>query len=246
MIDCHLKGLWAIFSCDIARVKKEENFMIKGLYIILVLVMAGFIVYQNQLLSKVTKEAKKSESVAIVEKMTFPNAIDTLAEVVEQKLNKDAAQTANILNQYFNEEFFKISKEPFKELNEFHNKIMSTFDQGMLDIFNRSWEQWYRQRFDMTGIKSTISENKDNVVVRYKFPNVDNRNVKVKINGNSIVLVYSIKKVAHKENETSTPRQEYYKKIVPIPAHADVSKPLIETQVNELTIIFPKKMPHKG
>ncbi len=223
--------------------------MKKSIYAIIIVLLAGVVLYQSHVIAKTKNEGKQAENSGFMAQGNVPADLDKLADEIDKKIVKDEAETAKIFDKYFNSDFFKASAEPFKQIQESRDRMMNKFEKETQSVFGKSWDNWYKQKFELSGITSSVNDTKDSVVMSFKMPDVDNRSIKVDINDKRIDMEYDSKKTEEskkKNSESYSSAQEHVTKILPVPANVDASKAKIDAKQDGITITFPKKMPKKG
>jgi len=171
--------------------------------------------------------------------------VDSLFEKLKNKFDRDSESSGDIFDRYFNDDFFSRHSDPFKEMEEWHSKIMKRFDSYNKHIFGRSWDDWYSGKFGTEDIEVKTKESDDKITMEINIPGLKNNSINIDINENRIKIDCDIKEIHERKDDEDmkyfkSSSHRHFSRILPLPENADADKADIKTKKNKVIIIFPK------
>ena len=127
------------------------------IYILLIVLLLGIVGYQGYLIAGAKNKENNAANEGYITASNMPAELEKLPAEIDNKFNADVVSTGKMLDKYFNEDFFKTGMEPFKQMQAFHDRMIKKFEHETQNMFGKSWDNWYKQKFEMSGITSSIS-----------------------------------------------------------------------------------------
>lgn len=140
------------------------------------------------------------------------------------------------LNDFFNQDFFERSRDPFEEMRRMRSRMLEQFENR--DRFEGVFDDWYKGRFG-GGDVGEVSQREDDeflyldVDLKGKTP----KNFNVKVENGQVTIVGEVET---KESDGSIASSRFERSF-PAPPHVDSEKFVVEQSKDKMTIKFPKK-----
>lgn len=152
-----------------------------------------------------------------------------LRDELRKEFEKNLAVTMKILDNVFNDDFFSINDNAFIHMDECRKTISNSFHSTLMSTFDISWGYWYRNRFGLNGIESSIEDAGDSFILEYLIPGMISETLSVDINEHRIWLKCDIDR---DEAAKSTDgkrlldyvNENYVSKVLQIPMNIDVKE----------------------
>ena len=172
-------------------------------------------------------------------------AQETVSDFVAQ-VQKDAAILNSDFNKFFNEEFFKNTQDPFKEMENARKMMRSKMMDHTMNSFDDSWNNWYNGRFGGAAISIKTEDTKDSVVMRIKVDGLQKNNLDINIDKDRVKIECNVKEIKEEQdtkgNKTSSyTSEQHITRMLSLPKGVDSSKAVTKQDNNEIIITFPKK-----
>jgi HSP20 family molecular chaperone IbpA len=170
----------------------------------------------------VTQKSKKEK----------PQTISLAAPLVDQK----DSGTDQLLDHFFNDDFFGKSQDPFDQMRKMREKMMKQFNPP--EVGSGPFDSWYQKKFG-GGDVAEISQREDDKFVYYDISvkGLNKEDLKVKVANGQI----NISGKTEKKNEgTGTFMSSMFQRSFPVPPNVDPNKVQMENEKDKLTVKFPK------
>ncbi len=213
-------------------------------------VALGAAVFQAQ---KTTTEPATDEAPLIKDEAAAWKNFDTFFQNLNQQFQTDRQHAFSMLDNFFNDDFFTNTDEPFKEMEKMHQEMMQRMEKSFKGAFDDSWDTWFNTKFTNNGLLSDGSrlseqteETKDAYIYRFTAPDLKGKKLNVKIDDRGITIQGDYVQQTEKTDKEDKviARQEARRSIYErfsIPEDADVQKAEINNNGNEVTVRLPKK-----
>ncbi|MBL7715694.1 MAG: Hsp20/alpha crystallin family protein [Bdellovibrionales bacterium] len=143
-----------------------------------------------------------------------------------------------MLDQFYDDEFFSRSRDPFEQMRKMRNRMIKEFDGsnpgGLFD-------SWYQGRFgggDVAEIKKR--EDKGFVYYDIAIPGLDPKNLKVRVQNGQINVSGKIEKKTEEEGNSSFVSSSFHRSF-PAPPEVDSNRVEIEQADGQVTLKFPRQ-----
>jgi HSP20 family molecular chaperone IbpA len=166
---------------------------------------------------------------------------------LENLFKKEKNQTWGILDDFFNEDFFRTETDPFKEAERLRRQWSDMMEKETKKSFQDAWDGWFSDRFfdgsDEIGIET--KEKGDAYVMELKIPNLKQNKLTINVDKNGISVEGEFTQIAEKKDPKGNVirKHEVHRKIsrqFPIPYDANHEKAEIKNKGDEVIIILPK------
>jgi len=170
---------------------------------------------------------------------------ETISDFVA-RVQKDAAILNSDFNKFFNEEFFKNTPDPFKEMESARKMMRSMMTDHAMNSFDDSWNNWYNGRFGGAAITVKTEDNKDSVVMYIKVDGLQKNNLDINIDKDRVKIECNVKEIKEEQdakgNKTSSySSEQHITRMLSLPKGVDSSKAVTKQDKDEIVITFPKK-----
>lgn len=154
-------------------------------------------------------------------------------------LKTDAPSTmSSVFNQFYNDDFFNQSRDPFEQMKQMRSHLMKQFDEP--DRGAGVFDSWFQGRFGGGNIGDIKRrEDKDFGYYDVAIEGLDKRDFNFKIADGQISISGRLKKMSD-ENGSGTYFSSSFHRSFPVPAGVDAKKVQIEQDQNRVTLKFPK------
>jgi len=167
-------------------------------------------------------------------------------DLLENRLRSEMAGAdrfdAQVFDRLFDDEFFRSGFDPFREIGRVEKRLALGLDTDRRPAFETSFQDWLRQRIDLTAMTPKVTDEGKDVLVSFRIPGLDAGSVKVDVNANRIRMTYGAQADSTKAGATVR-MAESYEKIVPLPENADPNGFEVRKGKNELTLVLRKSHP---
>jgi HSP20 family molecular chaperone IbpA len=148
-------------------------------------------------------------------------------------------------DELFDDRFFGRRFDPFAEMRELEKRFHSRLGGPEQSLFGRSWDDWFADRMDFSGIETKTKETDKEVVVELTIPGLDKDSLNIDVNESRIRVAYEARNIQNKTDERGrqTLRSESvrrFEKVLPVPQNADGRSSRIERDGDTVKIVFPR------
>ena len=158
------------------------------------------------------------------------------------------AQKGHFFDNYFNDDFFNRSDDPFQKMDQFRQKMSEQFKDLEKsfhhDSFDNKFKRWFKNRFG-GGNASDITTREDDRFVYYELNtgNLSPQNLKIDIKDNMVKITgKTIRTKENKENGVKSSSQYYssFYRVLPVPGGTNADKAKVNVKNHKIIIKFPK------
>ncbi len=170
------------------------------------------------------------------------NEIKTFEEMIKKEIEERRKIEKEFFDSFFNDKFFSREYDPFKEIEEFRNrmnKIMGNDDK----IFSNYFNKWFEDRIGDSNIKVEEKETDRQYLLIIDLSGQKDKNISVEVKKDYIRLYREEKKEEEREKDNfkyksySSSKTERY---ISIPDNLRGKEYEIETEKDKITIKFKK------
>jgi HSP20 family molecular chaperone IbpA len=214
-------------------------------------VALGAALYQTQ---KTTGDkAATVDKPAKQDQATVEKNFDAFFNNLDQQFLAERQQSFQLLDNFFNDDFFNNTEEPFKAMEKIHQEMLNRMGKNLKGTFDNSWDAWFKNRFSDTGLlpgsamlNEQTEETKDAYIYHFTTPDLNGQKLNVKIDEQGITIQGDYTQQAKKTNDKDKviARQESRSSVYErfsIPEGVDLDKAKISNKGNEITVRLPKK-----
>lgn len=143
----------------------------------------------------------------------------------------------NFFDNFYNEDFFGKSKDPFEEMRRMQGQMLKQLPGE--NNFQDSFDSWYQNKFG--GEMAELKQSEDEHFIYYDLDLKDQvpKNVKVEVKNHQINI--SAETETHTEDKNSSSSySSSFRRSLPTPSGVDADKYEIEQQDKKIRIKFPK------
>lgn len=168
--------------------------------------------------------------------------IDAWTRATRRRLKNRQAVRTNDFDMLFDDGFFRGSKKPFKEIEDFEKSLDDRFleDGKAVGSVYRAWRE---ERLGVAELEPEVARTDSHVTLTFRTPDLASGDAKVDISGSRIKVnftrVTEKKKLGKSGAETVREKREY-RKIMSVPEGADPAKYRLETGAGHIAIIFDR------
>lgn len=171
-------------------------------------------------------------------------ARETLSDFMD-RVQKDVGILKSDFDGFFNDEFFKNTPDPFKEIESIHNKMRSMMLNHTMNSFDDSWNSWYNGRFSGAEMSVQTEDNKDSVVMRIKVNGLQKNNLDINIDKDRVKIECDVKDTREEQDAkgnkiSSYLSEQHIVRLLSLPQGVDSSKAVTKQGKDEIVITFPK------
>jgi len=174
---------------------------------------------------------------------------ETVAETKEEstpatprKLTFKNSKMKSIFDQFYNDDFFDRSHDPFEEMRKMRERMMKDFEdpQEGLGFF----DSWYQGKFG-GGSAGEVKKREDEKSVYFDvtIKDVDPKKINIKVENGQIQISGTVEKKVEKKSENgdeASYSSSSFHRSFPVPPQVDASKVQIDQQGDKLVLKFPK------
>ncbi len=227
-----------MYSCRKLNRKKNMRFFVIAFFLIAVGAQAPLLLNQN------TAFAQQDNTNKTVDEKDDFRSIERLTKEFEEGL-KDRE---DILDDYFDDDFFRTENDPFKTMREICHNMSTRLAKKGLNIFAPVWRNWYPNRFKCRDIGYATEDTGDNIVATFTIPGLKRKSMDLDINEKRIKLECEIDgKVKEKKQDKNIKHKSKshrsITKILPTPGGVDANSPNIKKKKDKVIITFQKPKP---
>lgn len=144
----------------------------------------------------------------------------------------------SLLDQFYGDDFFGNTHDPFERMRKMRNHMMKDFDA--LEDGGGLFDSWYRKRFGGGNAgEITQREDKDYVYYDIAIKDLNKEKLNVKVENGQISISGQIEKKTQ-ENGDATLFSSSFHRSFPAPSEVDDKKVQMESSQDKLTLKFPK------
>ena len=176
------------------------------------------------------------------------SSIDKFSSSILKKFNQERQNRWNNFDSFFNDDFFKMQKDPFEEMEKFHKRMQKMMEETIGGDFDHTWNTWLDDRFsDVDSQIDFDSEETDNgYIYTLKTNHLKDNDIKIDIDENSISINGEFTQKLEKKDKNGNiiSQQERMQKIsqqIPIPSDADYRKAEVKKKEDRIIIKIPRK-----
>lgn len=164
---------------------------------------------------------------------------------INQELKSGQPVPLQEFDKLFNDEFFSRQFDPFREIDNFSEKIATRVASDQQALLNDSWAQWFKNRMDVGDLHPQISSTPRQVILAMTIPNIRGDSLKVDVTKDRIRLSYQVEK-SHEEKDQqghvtqSFTSMENIEKIMPVPDGANAGTWRVIRRPEAVEIVFDK------
>ncbi len=154
-----------------------------------------------------------------------------------------AKQMEPLFDQFFNDDFFGRSRDPFEEMRRMRAGMLKQFDSneggGIFD-------SWFRKKFG-GGNAADIKQREDAHFVYYDISveGLKPEKVTVKVENGQVAISGQVERKSEQEGSNSYFSSSFHRSF-PAPLNVDANKAQIEQQKDRLVVKFPKIINDSG
>jgi len=202
----------------------------------------GYVIIITALVIVCLIQAFTLMKVARAEKAVSRDAVSDFIGSVQ----KDQRVMQDDFNRFFNDDFFKNSDDPFKEMENIRKRMRSMMISHTENAFDDSWDTWFKGRFGGPEITVTTEDAKDSVVMRVHVPGLEKNNLDVNIDKDRVKIECDVREVRDEQDNKGKrvahySSQQHMTRIFSLPQDVDASKAVTKQDKDEITITLPKK-----
>jgi HSP20 family molecular chaperone IbpA len=167
------------------------------------------------------------------------SARDSVSADESQHFKNEAFPNMNsIFDQFYNDDFFSRSHDPFEQMRQMRKRMMKDFDPS--NSGSGIFDSWYRDRFG-GGDAGDIKKREDKNFIYYDIAikGVDKRNFNFKIADGQISISGQVENKSE-ENGNGTYFSSSFHRSFPVPPDVDAKKVQVEQDKDLVTLKFPK------
>jgi HSP20 family molecular chaperone IbpA len=144
--------------------------------------------------------------------------------------------TDQLLDHFFNDDFFGKSEDPFDQMRKMREQMMKQFDPPQKG--SGPFDSWYHKKFG-GGDVAEIMQREDDKFVYYDISvkGLNKEDLKVKVANGQINISG---KTETKNEGTGTYMSSMFRRSFPVPPNVESSKVEMENGKDKLTVKFPK------
>jgi HSP20 family molecular chaperone IbpA len=152
-------------------------------------------------------------------------------------MNSDPSE---FFDDFFNEDFFGRSRDPFEEMRRMQKQLLNQFDQP--DQFQGSFDEWYKGRFG-GGDFAEIKQREDDQFVYYdidlngKTP----KELKVDVKDGQISINGKFESEVDGKDSSSHYFSSSFHRSFPAPSHVDTQNFKMNQEENKIVLKFSKR-----
>lgn len=170
------------------------------------------------------------------------NEVKTFEEMIKKEIEEQRKIEKEFFDSFFNDRFFSREYDPFKEIEEFRNrmnKIMGNDEK----IFSHYFNKWFDDRIGDSNIKVEEKETNKEYLLIIDLSAQKDKNISVEVKKDYIRLYREEKKEEEREKDNlkyksySSSKTERY---ISIPDNLRGKEYEIETEKDKITIKFKK------
>lgn len=149
-------------------------------------------------------------------------------------------------DELFDDRFFGRRFDPFAEMRELEKRFHSRLGEPEQSLFGRSWDDWFGDRMDFSGIETKTKETEKEVVVELQISGLDKDSLNIDVNDSRIRVAYEARNIQNKSDGSGrqTLRSESvrrFEKVLPVPQNADGRNSRVERDGDTVKIVFPRR-----
>lgn len=143
----------------------------------------------------------------------------------------------NFFDKFFNEDFFKRSRDPFAEMKRMEKEMFDQF--GSPSLGQNSFQNWYQRKFG--GDVAEMKQREDDQFVYYEveLKGQQPKKFDVKVKDGQVNISASAETVDEKPN-TRTYASTSFQRSFPVPQNVDANKYEVNQSEGKIVIKFPK------
>lgn len=148
-------------------------------------------------------------------------------------------QLGSLLDQFYNDDFFGSSKDPFKEMRRMREHMAKEF--GQPNLGGGFFDSWYGKRFG-GGDVGEVKRHEDDRYIYYeiKIKDLNRENLKVKVVNRQINISGHLEK---KTDEGKSVFTSSFHRSFPVPPEVDADQVQIDGDNDKIIVKFPKIEP---
>ena len=150
----------------------------------------------------------------------------------------DSRKLDPLFDQFYNDDFFEKSNDPFKEMRNMRERMLKQF--GNSNEESGLFDSWYKKKFG-GGNAGEVTKREDDKFVYYEISakGINQDKLSVKVENGQIDISGTIENKTHDENQESHFSSSFHRSF-PAPANVDSAKVQMEQEKDKLMIKFPK------
>ena len=220
----------------------KKHYIILGL-LILIIFFQSLIIFKSKILF-----AQDNNSDLFFDNInsSSTNRSSSLFNRLMNKFRKDMNSTNDIYDEFFNDDFFRMSNNPFKEMERMRAQMSKSFHNNKWSFFDQSWDNWYGSKHGFSDIEVNTEDKGDKLIMKLKIPGLQSNSINISVDDKAIKMDCEIREAKEDQDDkgqTYRKSSSYrrFSRMIPVPANVDRNKAEINTKGEEITITFPKK-----
>ena len=163
---------------------------------------------------------------------------------VSGQIARDKMLEGKVFDRFFNDEFFRNHSDPFAEMERIRKEMRNMFSKTDMNVFNSSWDKWFKERMRMDEFRTQVSRTDKNVIVAISVPGIKLQTEDISVSKGRIKISFNaVSKHEEKKNGgvVKSEISKSYEKIMPVPEDAVPRAYDAKIQGDTIRITFARK-----